>query len=395
MRYPALESLRGLAALVVVIHHHLLVFPALYPYRVGAAGLAGALLHTPLHLLWAGGEAVLLFFVLSGFVLSLASWSGQPLDMPTFITRRLWRIWVPFMAAVTVAYAAGLLIGTAPVSGVSVWFSAIWQGASPMAYLQHMLMLGAMDTLNGAFIPVVWSLKWEMWGSLLIPLVTLLARQSTLIVLGACTLLIALHWQLGGGTDIATGLMRYLPMFVIGALIARHRAAVAVWIAARPSPFRVALLAAALLLMPVAWYGSAEVTVPRQVLDDLGVVLAAGVLIALSLGWPGFQRWLERPALLWLGRVSFSLYLYHTLVLTITVRLGQTLLPLPALLPISAGLTFLVAHLAHRFIEVPAMAYGKQITRPAQPPRLTELTASKRPDDLSLSFTRRNTPPKP
>ena len=88
-------------------------------------------------------------------------------------------------------------------------------------------------------------------------------------------------------------------MFVIGAVMARHRAAVAVWIAARPSPFRVALLAAALLVMPIA------------------------------------------------------------------------------------------------FIEVPAMAYGKRLTRPAQPLGLTELAASKRPDDLSLSFTRRNTPPKP
>jgi peptidoglycan/LPS O-acetylase OafA/YrhL len=75
-RVTSLDGLRGLAAVVVLVHHALLaapVFAAAYyggsvADRVG--GMAWAFIYTPLHLIWAGTEAVYLFFVLSGVVLT-------------------------------------------------------------------------------------------------------------------------------------------------------------------------------------------------------------------------------------------------------------------------------------------------------------------------------------
>src|SRR6476646_3687670 len=106
MRFNSLGSLRGLAALVVVIHHHLLVFPDLFPTKTGVGGWFDWLSFTPLHLFWAGGEAVSFFFLLSGFVPTLPVWRGEELDMLNFVVRRVWRVWVPFIVAVTLAALA-------------------------------------------------------------------------------------------------------------------------------------------------------------------------------------------------------------------------------------------------------------------------------------------------
>ncbi|WP_102127706.1 acyltransferase family protein [Deinococcus planocerae] len=366
MRYPALESLRGLAALIVVLHHHLLVFPALYPYRVEASGAAGWLTRSPLHLLWAGSEAVVFFFVLSGFVLSLSSWRGEPLDMEAFVVRRLRRIWVPLMVAVTLAWGCAALLGHAPVPGTSEWFAAIWRQAGAEAYVQHALALGNLDTVNHAFIPVVWSLKYELWLSLLLPLVLLAVRQRPGYVLGGGVLLLALS-HITPGSDTTLSLMRFLPMFALGALLARHREALGAWVAALPRGARPGLLLLALLVIPVQWYGGPFPAAWRRVLDDLGTLGGAALLMLLALGWSSLRVRLERPALAWLGRVSFSLYLYHALVLAVVVRLGAGLLPLPALLALSVLLALPVADLAHRWVEVPAMGRGRRRDREVHP----------------------------
>ncbi len=75
-RWKGLDGLRGLAAIVVVLHHSLLTSPSLaLAYFGGPKAPVGSpswlLTYTPLHLVWAGPEAVLVFFVLSGFVLTL------------------------------------------------------------------------------------------------------------------------------------------------------------------------------------------------------------------------------------------------------------------------------------------------------------------------------------
>lgn len=80
--YRELDSLRGLAAFVVLVHHTLLCLPDFgdFFYSAGSApahGLVEALFfYTPLVLIWQGRSAVMLFFVLSGFVLSLPGGAG-------------------------------------------------------------------------------------------------------------------------------------------------------------------------------------------------------------------------------------------------------------------------------------------------------------------------------
>jgi len=71
-RIVELDALRGLAAVSVVLWHSFILFPsATADTRNKGYTLLNVVKYSPLHGVWAGPQAVLLFFMISGFVLAL------------------------------------------------------------------------------------------------------------------------------------------------------------------------------------------------------------------------------------------------------------------------------------------------------------------------------------
>ena len=94
---------------------------------------------------------------------------------------------------------------------------------------------------------------------------------------------------------------------------------------------------------------------------DYTCTLGAALLMALAIGSPRARRVLEVPPLLWLGRVSYSLYLIHVPVLLVTVHGLHGLLPLEALLLLAIPLALLAAEAMNRWVEQPSIALARRL----------------------------------
>ena len=105
-RLPSLDALRGMASLVVVVSHCYLLIPEARRATLDASWASYLLLP-----LYNGSAAVVVFFVLSGFVLSLPSWRGSVPSYPRFVVRRFCRIYLPFAASILLALALWRLTG--------------------------------------------------------------------------------------------------------------------------------------------------------------------------------------------------------------------------------------------------------------------------------------------
>ena len=126
-----LDAIAGLAALAVVLHHCLLTLPA---SAYGRGGLAWLFSATPMRLLVDGPGAVLLFFVLSGFVLA-AIGLAQVLLLAGLAASFLhlghkMRAWRAVLMWRTSWMSREVIVLPAFIGLVGVWWLSLWVGIS-------------------------------------------------------------------------------------------------------------------------------------------------------------------------------------------------------------------------------------------------------------------------
>ncbi|HWI71192.1 MAG TPA: acyltransferase family protein, partial [Baekduia sp.] len=180
-RLPALDGLRGLAALVVLLSHLVDAgVPALSEtIALGGdpAGAARWLMRTPLAIVWAGPELVIVFFVLSGFVLTRALRS-RPASPAAFLAGRAVRLYLPAWLALIPAALLVALVPRAPghaITGVGYWLDTYARpvGLSQVARDMALVLPDHVGRGEGTLNGVLWSLRWEVWFSLALPLLLL------------------------------------------------------------------------------------------------------------------------------------------------------------------------------------------------------------------------------
>ena len=364
VRFFELDSLRGLAALVVLANHLEMVWLGEHP---AGSGIGVSLVNLTLPF---GPEAVILFFVLSGFVLSLPAIESRPQLYFTLVTRRVFRIYFPYLVALAVSVAAALCLHDQPTG--SNWARSYWPGPVQWRLVgQHVIFLGVYDTT--VFDPPIWSLVYEMRISLFFPLLCLIVlrlknKWAFALAIFLTTLASGLDRKYPAETMIPLAdTLHYTTMFILGICLARERTRIAHWFSRIFRPVRIAFGIASLLLLAFAWPGFTLLTMRIfhlhfTLFAHWLTALGAGGLIVICLNSPSCKRILHWPPIHLLGQISYSLYLWHFVVLLFCVHLSYGEVSLWGILCLIFILSIFVSWLSYRYIEVPSMNLGRRLS---------------------------------
>lgn len=311
--------------------------------------------YTPLHLAWLAREAVIVFFVLSGFVLA-RPFLSRGRSYGAYYPQRVIRLAVPAWAALAVAaLIAVMLYPTTGTPHSELLASQVAPHVEWGDFAGAWLIGGAPQVL----LPL-WSLKWEIAFSLLLPLYVLIARWAVGVWKGGAVAVVCLGLS-AAGTYFSVDELAYLPTFMLGCLVASNQQA----ITRRIRDSRATWLGVgSLIALAAGWYprGVSDSTMLTGAGQVLSIVGAAGVVIA-ALTWRGFAHALSGSrAMLWLGDRSFSLYLVHFPVIMVAafLTLGENL---AITLGIGLPVSLLVAEVFFRTVEKPSTDLARMVKR--------------------------------
>jgi peptidoglycan/LPS O-acetylase OafA/YrhL len=366
-RFYELDSLRGVAALTVVFHHF---------SRLCSPRIVHLLERTPLRLLVAGYQAVILFFLLSGFVLTLPYKKNPRLDYGPFLLKRVCRIYLPYLAALALAVFCDMHFST-HAHFDNYWINWTWSApVTTHLVVQHILFLGSYDwsQFNTAF----WSLVYEMRISLVFPFIAVAVLRFRTIWLLLCAAALSLsfyplaillssvlHLCSHDAAINTTLTLHYAAFFIIGSVMARHLHTIDRWYA-RLSPLQAAAIAFVSLTLYALSNASSIIKhfhIPAAMFDWT-IAAGAAMFIVFAMNSRPFHRFLTSRAIHHLGKISYSLYLIHATILFILVHTLWGSVPLIVLLAIYLTVTLGVTEIFYRLIERPTMLLGRRLTAP-------------------------------
>lgn len=320
LRLVPLDGLRGLAALIVFAHHALALFygPLAgindnhWPVRPAIARIA--LQRAPLAWMFNGTFAVSFFFVLSGFVLTLAVGSTPtPARVARLMAYRLLRLFPLVLVATLMSYAlfglgvSGLnalrcLSGndsTAYISPVLLGHHSFFQAIKQVTY-----EIWRGPRAEVLFDPPLWSIGVELQGSLLVYMLAALFGEAS-----------RRHAKYWVGVPVGLSLMGPSALcFLAGMYIAERSKDDGVILPVSRTSLLV-LLAGALVWASVhPWDRHLWLPLPFNPPELLDAAVSAGcavVLIAAALQLARFRQTLTTRPIKFLGHVSYGLYVVH------------------------------------------------------------------------------------
>lgn len=250
-----------------------------------------------------GTLAVAVFFTLSGDVLSASYWI-DPLraGLVRHVVKRYVRLTVPILAASMVVFVlitAGLTFQqeAGRVLHVDAWLGSVLQGGySILDVIRFSCVTVYFDTPSDrALLPFLWVMRFEMIGSLLV-LVYLFADGQIRRRYAAIGFMLVICLD-------ADSMLACFPLGMFCAL-ARARGGFA-WLRRRAVTEPLAIGGFVLALVIGTWCNRTfeGVLAPS--------IIAGGVAVCCVYSSRGLSRVFSAPVSLWLGRISFPIFLLH------------------------------------------------------------------------------------
>ena len=335
-RLTEIDALRGVAAIAVVLFHYTTRYMELYKFD-GAPTLSFPF----------GHYGVNLFFIISGFVIFMTlEKTRRPLD---FVVSRFSRLFPVFWVSIFITFAVTHALG---LPGKLVEFGS---AVANMLMFHNLLRVPHVDG-------VYWTLEVELLfycGMFFLFRIGKLGRIHEALI--ALMLLRVAYFVMEQAFGISLPWIVYrllilssIPWFAIGIAIylATSRTEPGAW----KAPARTAAVAILTLLLT----GSAT-------LATLGLLFGLAVFCAAT----ARLRWLRGGVFVWLGAISYPLYLIHENVgWSLQLQLVASGVPTDWIILITLLVSLVLATLLHRAVEKPAMTWIRSRYLQRRPPKL-------------------------
>lgn len=305
----AIEGLRGWASVMVLLSHLALTFwPAMHTGQLEdvGSGIDLSIFNSPLSFIYSGSFSVALFFVMSGYVLTIKfARTGDERVIRSLFIKRYFRLMPPVLVSTLFAYTlmrSGLMNNaTAPLSS---WYRSL---AHTTPDLHRAIFEGAWTSFVTPDFPSynapVWTMRVEFLGSLMCFALSLLTQRMRLYgVVYVATILALLTALQHDGP--------YFALFVVGN-----------WLARIELP-RIKPIHATAMLIIGMWLGGyhdlSTFHAPLRVLHFLApnsttpvicFSLAATIIFVAIIQCESLSGFFSRFKSI--GKLSFSLYLIH------------------------------------------------------------------------------------
>lgn len=318
-RFNELEGLRGVAAVVVALYHFLLAFYAIAFFGPAAGSVQNMrfednLYGNPIMVFLSGTFAVGIFFVLSGFVLSIAFFQTEKSDVvKKLATKRYLRLMIPALASVILCFIL-MIMGIAKIQEVAAishasWLTTTWTFAPSFFEAVRSGMYDIFAQEGNGYNNVLWTMVYEFAGSFLV--------FGFLLLFGK----LKYRWAVYAFLVFATFNTWFLA-FVLGMILADLYANGYLKSKKRNMVFASFVLVAALFFggYPMGTVDGTVyslISIPGFSIDwrILYVTLGALLMIFAVLSIQQVGRVFEHKVFSTLGKYTFSLYLVHLAVL--------------------------------------------------------------------------------
>jgi peptidoglycan/LPS O-acetylase OafA/YrhL len=366
---PELDALRFLAFLSVFLHHGL---PSIEQRHF--SGLVLGIVRLESVVKRAGGFGVCLFFVLSAYLitelLNRERTRAGRVDVVAFYIRRILRIWPLYFLFLLFAFTLGTVVHSYYIEPARIWSFALLAGNWYVA---------AVGCASSPIAPL-WSISLEEQFYLAWPWIAKLGGRALMV--GLSLMLFPVSWLVlvllarngaqANGAIWVNSLVQF-QFFALGALLAIALKGLTPRFSRGT---RCMFLAAGLLcwLLAAGAFGIKTDTPPPSAASLVfGYIFVAAGCAMLVVAFLGVSRWLS-PKLVYLGKISYGLYVFHMLAI---ILVGRILVP-PAMLESSAlgtklahslafqlaalSVTLVLAVLSYRFLERPFLRMKQRFT---------------------------------
>lgn len=321
-----IEGIRGLAAIIVVLHHYTLAFyPALnfgnaQQAQIGNGNIELLFACSPLNIIYNGGFAVCIFFILSGYVLSNKyHQTNNPKFLIEYAIKRYFRLLVPVAASIILAYMLinSRLMYNADLGAVTKtndWLSGAFNQSGNIVALIKNMFVDVFFFKDNTYNPVLWTMTYELLGSFLIFFFLLIIHpfKYKMILYGLLIIIL-----------LATENSFYAA-FILGVALNKY----VIWQQSQASKV-ISMPSWAIILMLLiglffssypmcidinnTMYGVISFSFLKN--DEFYRVIGSSIIMFAILHSVKMQHILSKKIFSYIGKISFSFYLLHFIIM--------------------------------------------------------------------------------